>query len=195
MLAARPAPGYIQLAETSVMTIKTMMLLLTLTLVPAAALAQSAADSADKPATQNASPALSGQGAQGGEQRRFTSDAGTAGLAAGSQESNPSLQSKIEQAIRSQAAMAASHVSVNVSYTEIALSGTVSSTQDKLTAERLAESFDGNRKLNDNLVVTGQGRSDLAPGQSAGNHSGTENTSPAANHSATNISNNNPTSN
>lgn len=174
-----------------------MMLLLTLTLVPAAALAQSAADSADKPATQNASAqaAASGQSAQAGEPRRFTSDAGTAGLAAGSQESNPSLQSKIEQAIRSQAALAASHVSVNVSYTEIALSGTVSSTQDKLTAERLAESFDGNRKLNDNLVVTGQGRSDLAPGQSAGNHSGTENTSPAANHSATNISNNNPTSN
>jgi len=173
------------------MTIKTGVLLLALTLVPVAAFAQSAADSAGKPATQNASSAVSGQG----EQRHFTTDAGTAGLAAGSQESNTSLQSKIEQALRSQAGLAASHVSVNVSYTEIALSGTVPSTQDKLTAERLAESFDGDRKLNDNLVVTGQGRSDLAPAQSAGNHSGTQNPPHAANHSGTDISNNHPASN
>ncbi len=155
------------------MTIKTGLLLLILTLVPVAALAQSAADSDGNPVAQNASPAVSGQSAQTGEPRHFTSDVGAAGLAAGSQESNASLQSKIEQAIRSQAELGTSHVSVNVSYTEIALSGTVPSTQDKQTAERLAESFDGNRKLNDKLVVTGHGHSDLAPDHSAINNGGT----------------------
>jgi hypothetical protein len=54
----------------------------------------------------------------------------------------------------------------------IELSGTVGSTKDKQTAERIASSFDGNRKLTDNISVTGAGHSDLAPNHPAMNNGG-----------------------
>ena len=41
----------------------------------------------------------------------------------------------------------------------IDLSGTVGSSKDKTTAERIASSFDGNRKLTDNIAITGAGHS------------------------------------
>jgi hypothetical protein len=64
---------------------------------------------------------------------------------------------------------------VKVNPDSIDLSGTVGSTKDKQTAERIAQSFDGNRKLNDSLMVTGHGHSDMAPEHSAINNGGTGN--------------------
>jgi osmotically-inducible protein OsmY len=66
------------------------------------------------------------------------------------------LQSQIENAIRNEPSLNASHVAVNVSAESIDLSGTVGSSKDKLNAERIAQSFDGNRKLNDSLMIAGQ---------------------------------------
>ena len=66
------------------------------------------------------------------------------------------LQSQIENAIRNEPSLNASHVVVNVSPESIDLSGTVGSGKDKLNAERIAQSFDGNRKMNDTLLITGQ---------------------------------------
>ena len=66
------------------------------------------------------------------------------------------LQSQIENAIRNEPSLSNSHVVVNVSAESIDLSGTVGSSKDKLNAARIAQSFDGNRKLNDTLIITGQ---------------------------------------
>ncbi len=69
---------------------------------------------------------------------------------------NAALQGRIQQALQSEPTISASHVSVSVTDSAIELSGTAASTKDKETAERIAQSFDGNRKFTDNLVVTGQ---------------------------------------
>lgn len=92
------------------------------------------------------------------------------------QQNDSTLQSQIENALRNEPGLSNSHVTVNVTAESIDLSGTVGSSKDKLAAERIAQSFDGNRKLTDNLMVTGHGHSDLAPDHSALNSSGTGNT-------------------
>jgi osmotically-inducible protein OsmY len=66
------------------------------------------------------------------------------------------LQGRIQQAFSNDPTLSTSHVSVSVTDSAIELTGTVDSTTSKETAERIAESFDGNRKFTDKLVVTGQ---------------------------------------
>lgn len=75
------------------------------------------------------------------------------------------LQGRIQDALRNEPDLAASHISVNVTDTAIEISGTVPSSREKQTAERIAESFDGNRKFDDKLLVTGQ----APPAASSGN--------------------------
>ncbi len=69
---------------------------------------------------------------------------------------NAALRGRIQDALRNEPTLSASHVSVNVTDSTIELSGTAASSMDKETAERIAESFDGNRKFVDKLMVTGQ---------------------------------------
>jgi osmotically-inducible protein OsmY len=88
---------------------------------------------------------------------------------------NAGLQSRINDALRNEPTLGASHVTANVTDTGIELTGTVGSTKDKQTAERIASSFDGNRKLTDTISVTGAGHSDLAPNHPALNNGGTGN--------------------
>jgi hypothetical protein len=90
-------------------------------------------------------------------------------------QNDSSLQSQIENALRNEPTLGDSHIAVNVSTASIDLGGTVGSSKGKQTAERIAQSFDGNRKLNDSLMITGHGHSDLAPDHSAMNNSGTGN--------------------
>jgi len=66
------------------------------------------------------------------------------------------LQGRIQQALQNEPGLSAAHISVIVTDGAIEISGTVASSQDKQTAERIAESFDGNRKFEDKLTVTGQ---------------------------------------
>jgi osmotically-inducible protein OsmY len=80
----------------------------------------------------------------------------TANPPAPTNQNDSMLQSQIENAIRNEPSLNTSHVVVNVSAESIDLSGTVGSGKDKLNAERIARSFDGNRKLNDTLMITGQ---------------------------------------
>jgi len=71
------------------------------------------------------------------------------------------LQSRIQEALREEPALSGSRITVNVTDSAIELAGTVNSGKDRQTADRIAQSFDGNRKFEDKLVVTGTG----APGQ------------------------------
>jgi hypothetical protein len=85
---------------------------------------------------------------------------------------NGPLQTRIENGIRNEPGLGDSHVSVTVSDRTIDLSGTVASSKDRLTAERIAESFDGNRQLNDKLIVTGANAGAGSPTASATNSTG-----------------------
>ncbi len=102
-----------------------------------------------------------------------TSNAGNNTIA--TPQTNSALQARIENAIRNEPTLGSSHIAINVTDSGIDLSGTVGSSKDRETAERIAQSFDGNRKLNDKLVVTGHGHSDMAPDHSAMNNGGTGN--------------------
>src|SRR5690349_4233965 len=62
-------------------------------------------------------------------------------------ESDATLQGRIQQALQNESGLDASHVSVKVTDTAIELSGSVPSGEDKQTAQRIAQSFDGNRKF------------------------------------------------
>ena len=84
-----------------------------------------------------------------------SSDA-TANPPASTNQNDSMLQSQIENAIRNEPSLSNGRVVVNVSAESIDLSGTVGSGKDKQTAERIAQSFDGNRKLKDTLMITGQ---------------------------------------
>ena len=87
-------------------------------------------------------------------------------------ESNATLQGQIQQALHNESTLDASHISVNVTDNSIELSGTVPSSEDKKTAQRIAQSFDGNRKFSDSLTVTGQ-----APTAGASGHGASASTS------------------
>jgi len=69
---------------------------------------------------------------------------------------NAALQGRIQNSLRDEPTLSASHITVNVTDSTIELSGTAASSKDKETAARIAESFDGNRKFVDKLTVTGQ---------------------------------------
>ncbi len=169
------------------MKTKTMLLALMLALTSAVAMAQTpSGSSAGQSATAPDPQAVPDNSANAG-------NSGSNAMAA--PQSNGALQSRIEDAIRNEPALGNSHIAVSVTDNGIDLSGTVGSTKDKQTAERIAESFDGNRKLNDSLVVTGHGHSDMAPDHSAMNNGGTGNAPNPAMNPGTNNSNSNPPKN
>lgn len=90
---------------------------------------------------------------------------GTTPAVAGSNGSN--LQKQIETSIKNDPTLTDSSVTVNVSENAVDLTGTVASNKAKMNAERIAQSYAQNRKVNDNLQVTGAGNSDLEHGHSA----------------------------
>ena len=77
------------------------------------------------------------------------------------------LQKQIETQIKNDPSLTESTVSVTVSENAIDLNGTVGSSKAKTNAERIAQSYAQNKKVNDNLQVTGAGNSDLNNGHSA----------------------------
>lgn len=77
------------------------------------------------------------------------------------------LQRQIESQIKNDPSLTDSTVSVNVGDNSIDLSGTVGSNKAKVNAERIAQSYAQNRKVTNNLQVTGAGNSDLNSGHSA----------------------------
>lgn len=82
------------------------------------------------------------------------------------------LQRQIQSAITNDSSLAQSTVTVNVSDSTVGLEGTVSNQTAKMNAERIAQSYAGNRKVTNNLQVTGRGNSDLSPGESSMSNSG-----------------------
>lgn len=74
-----------------------------------------------------------------------------------------SLQTQIDAALKKEPTLANSNVIVNVTDSTVALSGSVATGKEKQTAKRIAQSFAGNRKVEDRITVSGQGSSNVSP--------------------------------
>jgi osmotically-inducible protein OsmY len=67
------------------------------------------------------------------------------------------LQSTIQEKLKNEPMLSSSSVNVNVTDSTIELSGSVSTGKEKTTAERIAQSYAGNRKVVDRITVTSNG--------------------------------------
>lgn len=66
------------------------------------------------------------------------------------------LRSEIDSALKSDPSLSGSQLEVAVDASNITLSGTVPSGKQKVTATRIAQSYGGNRRLQDHVTVAGQ---------------------------------------
>ena len=104
---------------------------------PAQSVTNTRAPSQPSPASANSDPAATSQS------NPIANSAGS-DVNAGD---NAALQGRIQNALHNEPTLSGSHLSVNVTDNAITLAGTVASGKDKETADRITESFDGNRKL------------------------------------------------
>jgi osmotically-inducible protein OsmY len=98
-----------------------------------------------------------------------------------------SLQTTIQDKFKSEPLLSSSNVNVNVTDSAIELSGTVATGKEKQTAERIAQSYAGNRKVVDRITVTGRGSEKSGDNSSANpsKDSGNPNQSPTSGEGAT----------
>ena len=82
--------------------------------------------------------------------------AGQAGVATASTDSS-ALHSQLDSAFQSDPSLSTSHIVVNVTDTSIELTGSVPTVKERLTAKRIAQSYAGNRKVDEKLTVSGTG--------------------------------------
>jgi hypothetical protein len=79
------------------------------------------------------------------------------------------LQSQIQSSFQQQSGL--SGVMVNVTDSGISLSGTVETGKEKQTAKRIAQSYAGSRKVEDNITVSGKGQGSGMSGSMGGSQS------------------------
>ncbi len=72
---------------------------------------------------------------------------------------SPSLQQQLDQAYQSEPSLNGSKINVAVNDSQVELNGSVPTSKDKLTAERIAKSYAGNRKVVNKVSVGGSGSS------------------------------------
>jgi osmotically-inducible protein OsmY len=73
------------------------------------------------------------------------------------------LHQRIDAALHSEPTLSGSNLTVNVSDDSIDLSGTVTSSKDRVTARRIVQSFAGNRRVRERVTVGGARSSNPAP--------------------------------
>jgi Flp pilus assembly secretin CpaC len=80
------------------------------------------------------------------------SGSSSAGASSGSTDQ---VKNDIQTAFRNEPTLTSSNISVDVSSDSITLSGTAASQKDRDEAKRIAQSFAGNRRVVDNIKVSG----------------------------------------
>jgi len=88
------------------------------------------------------------------------------------------LQAQIQNALRNEPTLINDKVNVSVLDDQIDLSGSVATSKEKLTAQRIVQSYAENRKVNDRLTVSGRNPG-TNPAPNAGNPAPTQNKSGA----------------
>lgn len=106
--------------------------------------------------TMAAPTAGTAAGTSGQSSTTMQGQTGAAGTAASD---TAALKSQLDSAYQSEPTLSSSHVMVNVTDTNIELTGTVPTAKERLTAKRIAQSYAGNRKVDEKLTVTGHGPS------------------------------------
>ncbi len=96
-------------------------------------------------APQNTKPEASGEKSATRESLGMTPDV-----------DSKTLEGEIDSALKSDPTLANSQVNVQVSDSQITLSGSVPSGKDKVTATRIAQSYAGNRRVKDQVTVAGR---------------------------------------
>lgn len=72
------------------------------------------------------------------------------------------LQTQIQSALKNEPTLSNDSISVSVTDSTIDLTGTAASKKKKQTAKRIAQSYAGNRKVQDHITVSGMGNSPTA---------------------------------
>jgi hypothetical protein len=103
------------------------------------------------PTTQQAAPPPREQRPQG---QSPTVPQGEAPLPSSNVSDSASLQQQLDQAFQSEPSLNGSKIDVAVSDSQVHLTGSVPTNKDKVTAERIAKSYAGNRKVVDKVTVT-----------------------------------------
>ncbi len=137
----------------------------------------SSAPQATSPSSTSPDSSMSSQSSTGSvatpSQQSSTPDS-TASQAAGSASATPAasgseqVKSDIQTAFRNEPTLTSTNVSVSVTDDSIQLSGSAPSAKDRDEAKRIAQSFAGNRKVVDNIQVSGS-PSDMATPSSTPN--------------------------
>jgi len=92
------------------------------------------------------------------------------------------LQGEIQTALQNEPTLRGDSVNVSVNDSTIELSGTVQTGKERETANRIASSFAGNRRVKDKITVSGRGSSNPNPGSSMNNNpAGNPQNRPASN--------------
>ncbi len=78
---------------------------------------------------------------------------GEAPLPSSNVSDSTSLQQQLDQAYQSEPSLNGSKIEVGVTDSQVQLTGSVASNKDKLTAERIAKSYAGNRKVVNKVTV------------------------------------------
>lgn len=84
---------------------------------------------------------------------------GEAPLPSSNVSDSASLQQQLDQAYQSEPSLNGSRINVAVSDSQVQLSGSVPTNKDKITAERIAKSYAGNRKVVDKVTIGGSSQS------------------------------------
>lgn len=80
---------------------------------------------------------------------------GEAPLPSSNVSDSASLQQQLDQAYQSEPSLNGSKINVVVSDSQVQLTGSVPTNKDKITAERIAKSYAGNRKVVDKVSIIG----------------------------------------
>ncbi|MGE5110882.1 MAG: BON domain-containing protein [Acidobacteriaceae bacterium] len=80
---------------------------------------------------------------------------GEASLPSTNPADSTSLKQQLDQAYQSEPSLSGSNIQVDVTDSQVQLTGSVPSGKEKLTAKRIAQSYAGNRKVADKLTVSG----------------------------------------
>jgi hypothetical protein len=110
-----------------------------------------------KPTAPSANPGSTTPGAA-----ESSAAAGVGALNAGGLTSDQ-LHQRIDAALNSEPTLSGSNLTVNVSDDAIDLSGTVTSSKDRVTARRIVQSFAGNRRVRERVTVGGARSSNPPP--------------------------------
>jgi osmotically-inducible protein OsmY len=110
------------------------------------------------PSSTDAPSASSGSiGAQSGSSSTGATGQSTTGSQSGAMAGDDQLQQQIQTALKNDPSLSNSTIMVSLATDSIELSGDVATGKEKKTAQRIAESYAGNRKMKNNITVAGKG--------------------------------------